>query len=240
MVSLIGCESFPFSSSTYTLIEVTDRVTGAPITGAEIVTGSATFFRGEAQFDSVMVGPTDEAGRSYMPVGRMGGAPFDVVLSISIESGERRETIDVMNRTGESVSRGLFTLEVINADAPPPPLPALRAIEGTRPVQMEMGYFGVVGVCSVAGDEVVWEIICPVEPFYLDHISVGSMPKGCFDNTWLRTTRGMIPMSCPVSTAGLPQDGFVPYATTPLESELSSSDPYCLDSTGAATTCRMD
>ena|GEM_PF-3026072 len=242
----LGCQP-RFVADTYSVIEITDRVTGSPVAGAEVQLASVLFKSWEEENDSsdaIRVAPTGEFGRTLIPLSRAGDAPFDVVLHLTVELGERRETFQLDNDDDASVTGNEFIIRVLDTQAPPPEPPVLRVVEGSDPVLIEVeGYVRTLGVCSNAEPRVIWRVSSINGQYYLDSVAVGSIPDG-FEDTSLRHVfaEGISTVqasSCPVWVYGdeFPDEGFTAFAFPLFPSEYIRSESYCIDDAGAAISC---
>lgn len=241
--TLAGCS--PCADVTYTSLEVCDVLQGAPVTGAEVsfrATGDALEYElSETPERDAM--PTNEEGRTLLPVFAFVGTESEVVFDLTIRAGELRETLVLRNSVGEAAAGEHFQVRVLDTQAQAPAPPVLHAVEGSNPVVLEVNaYVGELGVCDYATRDVVWAISSSWTPFVVS-ATVGRVPELFVDVTLLEEylTEGVTRTSrpCPVFLGEISfrPGGFIAYGVAPFVNEYFTSATYCLTAEGAVTAC---
>ena len=249
LASLGGCQP-GFVESTWTLIEVLDSRSGDAVSDVAVTVDGAAFESGP---DGVTIrdpgplplAPTDLAGRTYVPVLRIGSRPFSVDLALRLEHGPTVENITIPNRTGALVETNDLTVRIVEvgADGPPPPL--LTTVSGSRPAQISVnGYVSVLVLCSNADNGSTFQIRSAHEGAYVGAFTIGSVPLGfesvtCTDPIDPATD----PYSClcPVSVRDrMPPNGFTVVAFPVFGlgfDDYIEGESFCLDSEGTVIAC---
>lgn len=235
----VACDLRTFTR-TYTTIEILNKGSVSRISGANIIVHDTIIldgFEDEKEFANIM--PTDQNGKSYIPLLRIGNDAFVAKLTLTIQNENLEEIIEINNLTNEVSSGDYFTVRILSDNSEPPPAPTLRAIIGSNPIRFEIfGYIGGFGVCSNNTGEEIWLIIEPGNGnYYLEEIMFGIVPTNYNDATGIRTTSGIIPRACEVNVQDLPTDGFTMFASDPFNNYTIRSESYCIDDLGTVITC---
>lgn len=238
-----GCQP-PFTDTAFTLLEVTNSQTQAPVTGANVFV-DATNFGGlflppeECKTD---VGPTNEFGRVHVPVNRAGTRPFLVTLVVTVDIEGVARRVEIENVSGATAVDGTLVVRVVDVDAGLPPPPEVEVVEGTNPVEIRFrGLFIRLSICSNRSDEIVWRVVNEGDSYFEGELVVGS-------TLMVTECPGLVQDFEPGATCSIrrlgrgaplvgPVRGFTIYAQPPRANAVVSVAGYCLDANGAAVTC---
>jgi hypothetical protein len=205
-------------------LEVQNAATREAVVGAEVFVGGVS---------GLPLAATDALGRTLVPV----DPPEAGSLRLTIRTPDASEFLEVENRTGLLAVGEHFALMVIDADAPPPPLPTIGVIAGTKPPELHVGgYVDMIGVCSARTGDVIWEVAANLG-FFIDQVAVGSVPIGFMDTTELPVSSGSVAKPCYLSLSDVNPNAFVVFAGGLYFGDIVAVDSYCLGTTGGAVEC---
>lgn len=199
---LVGCidDTVQFSPS-FTIVEVADSATGQKLRDIDLSSiGIAVRFPGIRIADEVRLKPTDDGGRTVIPIGFLGNEAkeplqFDVIVGSDV--------IRVSN-SNQAVALGYAVMvSVLDTSADPPDLSEPFVIPNSLPPAIAIG--GIVTqivICSNSDSIVEWRLASDIaNGRFVSAVVIGESISGFIDTTTdggIITTDGEIqPPKCP-------------------------------------------
>lgn len=162
------------------------------------------------------------------------------VVHLRIVSAAQAIELDIALESGAVAERDGVSVRVIDADAPPPPVPAITVVPGSSPpVFMIDGYIRSFEVCDCNDGGEEWSVVTPtVIGAYIRSIEFGTIPAG-----WrvpgpyalLSHDGETLHFDCrrDISCGGRRR----PMANPSFTNELIVGDAYCVDAEDTVVSC---
>jgi hypothetical protein len=235
-VFLAGCEfRHEFSN---TVLEIVDVASGMPATDVEVRASAriARYFVQSGDDGMEGLAPPDANGQTYVLMQRDQGVMGQ--LMVEVRRGATVHQFRLPNVAGAETKDGTFSVRVVAADAPPPPLPVPEPVIGTNPPAIRIdGYVGVFRVCNNESGYIEWSIGSGTE-HYLATVILGVVPPGFYDSTFEITDEGPESRACLLAADYPPiGSGYTTFVREPFSNTWNRGGSYCVDIDGASVMC---
>lgn len=180
---LVGCHNHPQLNPSFTIIEIVDLATGQKLANSDLsVAGIGLAYPARRLGGAVAVNPTDDKGRTVIPVGfydteNLEDVEFDVVIG--------SEVVHVRNRPqfvgiGESIM-----VSVLDTAADPPDLGDPIVVPGSLPTEIAVqSIVSQIVLCSNSESFVEWSLESDIaNGRFVRDIIVGASIHGFIDTT---------------------------------------------------------
>lgn len=242
----IGCTNEIFWGQ-YTIVEVRDAATDAPVVGLRMTGNGLLLKRHGAPEDlEIQLEPTDADGQLSIPVnwGSLDEGP--PTFTLTVDRGNGAVSLTVRSSVGAEVIGGGVVVRVLDTDGDAPVSEVPSVMVGTSPPSLSIGaYVDVVEVCSNESGEVAWSISTGhVGGPYVDEVTLfAAPPSGFGDTTWTRVADGddvvLVPRRCSAPLADLQRSG--PGYTAIVHVVFADQDvlgeTFCMDAADTAIDC---
>ncbi len=183
MICLVGCHNHPQLNPSFTIIEIVDLATGQKLANFDLsVAGIGLAYPGRRLGGVVAVKPTDDNGRTVIPVGFYDTETLeDVEFDVVIES----DVVHVQNRP-QFVGIGEYIMvSVLDTAADLPDLGDPIVVPGSLPTEIAIqGIVSQIILCSNSESFVEWSLESDIaNGRFLRDIAVGTPLPGFIDTT---------------------------------------------------------
>lgn len=183
IIFLVGCHNHPELNPSFTIIEIVDLSTGQRLANSELsVAGIGLAYPARRLGGAVAVNPTDDNGRTVIPVGffdteTLEDVEFDLVIG--------SEVVHVRNRPqfvgiGESIM-----VSVLDTAANPPDLGDPIVVPNSLPAEIAIqSIVSQIVLCSNSEEIVEWRLASDIaNGRFVRDIIVGASIPGFIDTT---------------------------------------------------------